>query len=104
MDLGVKALAVLRSRRTRTRIARTHARVAHLRCDGLHKLSTALATTYGTVPAELRRQRPEGTRYKCQWYGSTLVVAGIPDAQHPKQMSVPRGYAFAGTGLCGLPG
>jgi putative transposase len=114
---GKRKTASKRSRRTRTRIARTHARVAHLRCDGLHKLSTALATTYGTVvvedlnvagmtsrpaprpdperpghhlhngaraksglnraildasPGELRRQMA----YKCEWYGSKLVVAG----------------------------
>jgi transposase len=114
---GRRNTASKRSRRTRTRIARTHARVAQLRCDGLHKLTTRLAATYGSVvvedlnvvgmtarpaprpdpdrpghhlangaraksglnraildasPAELRRQ----LTYKCQWYGSTLVVAG----------------------------
>lgn len=105
-----------RSRRTRARIARTHARVAHLRADALHKATTRLAKTHGTVvvedlnvagmtakpaprpdpdrpghhlrngarakaglnraildasPGELRRQ----LAYKCEWYGSTLVVA-----------------------------
>jgi putative transposase len=105
-----------RSRRTRARIARTHAKVAHLRADALHKLTTRLARTYGTVvvedlnvagmtsrpalrpdqggsghhlrngarikaglnraildasPGELRHQ----LAYKCEWYGSHLVVA-----------------------------
>ena len=41
-----------RSRRTRARIARTHAKVAHLRGDALHKVTTRLATTYGTVVVE----------------------------------------------------
>jgi putative transposase len=41
-----------RSRRTRQKIARTHARVANLRADGLHKVTTRLARTYGTVVVE----------------------------------------------------
>ena len=41
-----------RSRRTRARIARTHAKAAHLRADTLQKLTTCLATTYGTVVVE----------------------------------------------------
>ena len=41
-----------RSRRTRARIARTHARVAHLRADALHKVTTRLAKTHGTVVVE----------------------------------------------------
>src|SRR5439155_20848955 len=41
-----------RSRRTRARIARTHAKAAHLRADTLQKLTTRLATTYGTVVVE----------------------------------------------------
>lgn len=90
---------------TKARLGRCHAKVANARSDGLHKLTTGLATSYGTVvvedlnvagmtasargsghwrgkaglnraildasPAELRRQ----LAYKCQWYGSTLVVA-----------------------------
>jgi putative transposase len=79
--------------------------VAHLRSDRLHKLTTALATTYGTVVVEdlnvagmCARARGRGKRakaglnravldasfgelrrqlaYKCAWYGSRLVVAG----------------------------
>ena len=80
---------------TRGRLARLHARVAHIRQDAWHKLTTRLARTYGTVVvetlnvagmgrnrrlsrsvadaalAELRRQ----LAYKCAWYGSQLVVA-----------------------------
>jgi IS605 OrfB family transposase len=80
---------------TRRRFARVHARAANLRRDGLHKLSTTLATEHGTIVvehlnlagmvrnrhlaralsdaglAELRRQ----LTYKTTWYGSRLVVA-----------------------------
>jgi putative transposase len=84
-----------RWRRTQTRIARVHTRVANARRDGLHQLSTRLATTHGTIVVEdlhlagmvrnrrlarhlagvgmgeLRRQ----LEYKTLWYGSRLVVA-----------------------------
>jgi putative transposase len=84
-----------RRSRTQRRLARIHARAANLRRDALHKLTTALATRYGTVVveqlnvagllrnrrlaraisdtgmAELRRQ----LTYKTTWYGSRLVVA-----------------------------
>jgi putative transposase len=94
-----------RWQRSHAALARTHRRVAQTRADGLHKLTTALASAYGTVvvedlnvagmtaaaqrsghrrgkaglnraildaaPAELRRQ----LAYKCDWYGSKLVVA-----------------------------
>ena len=76
-------------------LARAHARVSNLRRDGLHKLTTRLATTYGTVVvedlnvagmlrnrrlarhiadagfAELRRQ----LAYKTSWNGGRLNVA-----------------------------
>ncbi|NJP32237.1 IS200/IS605 family element transposase accessory protein TnpB [Micromonospora sp. HSS6-12] len=81
--------------RTRTALGRAHARVANLRRDGLHKLTTRLATGYGTIVvedlnvagmlrgrrlarritdagfAEIRRQLV----YKTDWYGGRLVVA-----------------------------
>jgi putative transposase len=81
--------------RTKRRLSRIHARAANLRRDALHKLTTRLATEYGTVVveqlnvagmlrnrrlaraladsgmAELRRQ----LTYKTTWYGSRLVVA-----------------------------
>ena len=84
-----------RRRQTRRKLARVHARTAHLRRDAIHKLTTALATGHGTVVveqlnvagmirnrrlarvlsdaglAELRRQ----LTYKTAWYGSRLVVA-----------------------------
>jgi putative transposase len=84
-----------RRNRTRRRLARVHVRVANLRRDALHKLTTTLATQYGTVVvehlnvagmvrnrhlaralsdtgmAELRRQ----LGYKKTWYGCQLVVA-----------------------------
>ena len=41
-----------RSSCTRAQIARTHARVAHLRTDALHKLTTRLAKTHGTIVVE----------------------------------------------------
>jgi putative transposase len=84
-----------RRRQTRRRLARVHLRVANVRCDALHKLTTDLATNHGTVVvehlnlagmtrnrrlaraltdagmSELRRQLV----YKTTWYGSKLVVA-----------------------------
>jgi putative transposase len=84
-----------RWRRARTALGRAHARVANLRRDGLHKLTSQLAAQYGTVVvedlnvagllqnrrlsrhiadagfAELRRQ----LRYKTEWNGGHLLVA-----------------------------
>ena len=81
---------------TRRRLARLHARVARIRRDALHKLTTRLARTYEVIVvetlnvsgmlrnrrlsrsvadaalAELRRQ----LAYKTVWYGSCLVEAG----------------------------
>ncbi|WP_242624362.1 IS607 family element RNA-guided endonuclease TnpB [Micromonospora kangleipakensis] len=81
--------------RARARLGRAHARVAHLRRDGLHKLTTRLAREYGTIVvedlnvagmlanrrlarriadagfAELRRH----LAYKAGWNGGRLVVA-----------------------------
>lgn len=80
---------------TRRRLARLHARVANIRRDAMHKLTTRLARTYGTVVverlnvagmlrnrrlaravadaslAEIRRQ----LAYKTVWYGSHLLEA-----------------------------
>jgi putative transposase len=84
-----------RWRKTRWRLTRAHARVAHIRRDAMHKLTTTLARTHGTIVverlnvsgmlqnrrlaraladaglAEIRRQ----LGYKCSWYGSALVEA-----------------------------
>ncbi|GHJ47107.1 transposase [Catellatospora sp. TT07R-123] len=84
-----------RWQQAKTRLARAHARVANLRTDGLHKLTTTLAATYGTVVVEdlnvagmlanrrlarhigdagwatLRRQ----LEYKTAWNGGRVVVA-----------------------------
>ncbi|MFR9781075.1 IS607 family element RNA-guided endonuclease TnpB, partial [Micromonospora sp. MS34] len=81
--------------RAAARLARAHARVANLRRDGLHKLTTSLAATHGTVVvedlnvtgmlanrrlarhiadagfAEIRRQ----LAYKSTWNGGRLLVA-----------------------------
>jgi putative transposase len=80
---------------SRRKLVRGHARLANIRRDAWHKLTTRLARTYGTIvverlcvaglmrsrrltraladatPAELRRQLV----YKCVWYGSRLVEA-----------------------------
>ncbi|MDG4764311.1 IS607 family element RNA-guided endonuclease TnpB [Solwaraspora sp. WMMD406] len=81
--------------RAASRLGRAHARVAHLRRDGLHKLTTRLATTYGTVVVEdlnvtgmLRNRRlarhvadagfseiRRQLAYKTGWNGGRLVVA-----------------------------
>ncbi|MGH9002623.1 MAG: IS607 family element RNA-guided endonuclease TnpB [Acidimicrobiia bacterium] len=89
---------------TKRRQARAHAKVADARADGLHQLTTRLATTYGTVVVEnlnVQGMTASGTgrgrrgkaglnravldvapgelrrqlAYKTRWYGSTLVVA-----------------------------
>jgi putative transposase len=84
-----------RWQRASARLGRTHARVANLRRDGLHKLTTRLAREHGTVVvedlnvtgmmanrrlarhiadasfAEIRRQ----LAYKTQWNGGRLLVA-----------------------------
>jgi putative transposase len=84
-----------RWRRASARLGRAHARVANLRRDGLHQLTTRLARGYGTVVVEdlnvtgmlanrrlarriadagfgeIRRQ----LAYKCLWNGGRLVVA-----------------------------
>jgi putative transposase len=84
-----------RWQRAQVRLARAHTRVAHLRRDGLHKFTTCLASSYGTVVvedlnvagmlrnhrlarhiadagfAELRRQLD----YKTTWNGGRLLVA-----------------------------
>jgi len=51
-DKRTKAVPSARWRKTQARIARLHAAVASARRDGLHKLSTRLTGTYGTVVAE----------------------------------------------------
>jgi putative transposase len=94
-ELARRAPGSRRRSHTRRRLARVHARAANLRRDGLHKLTTSLATEHGTVVveqlnvaallrnrrlaraiadtglAELRRQ----LGYKTTWYGCRLVVA-----------------------------
>ncbi len=84
-----------RWQRAAARLGRAHARVANLRRDGLHKLTTRIATEHGTVVvedlnvagmlanrrlarhiadagfAEIRRQ----LAYKTTWNGGRLLVA-----------------------------
>ncbi len=84
-----------RWRKARARVDRIHARVANLRRDDLHKLTTRVVASYDTVViedlhvagilrnpklsrhvsdaswAEIRRQ----LAYKCEWRGKTLIVA-----------------------------
>jgi putative transposase len=84
-----------RRAKSRHRLARTHARVANVRNDALHKLTTSLATDFGVVVVEqlnvaglLRNRRlaraiadsgmtqlHRQLAYKTGWYGSRLVVA-----------------------------
>jgi IS605 OrfB family transposase len=92
---GTRRSASAGWRQTRTRLARVHARVANVRRDRLHKLTTILASEYGTVVVEdlnvagmlgnrrlarhiadagwgeLRRQ----LGYKTSWAGGRLVRA-----------------------------
>jgi putative transposase len=84
-----------RWRKTQARIARVHARGANLRENGLHRLTTRLAVTYGTVVVEdlnvagmLKNRRLAGKiadagfgllrrqlAYKMTWSGGQLTVA-----------------------------
>ena len=81
--------------RAKAELGRAHARVANLRRDGLHKLTSRLAATYGTVVVEnlnvagMVRNRRLATAisdcgfgvirhqltYKTLWNGGQLVVA-----------------------------
>jgi IS605 OrfB family transposase len=82
-------------RQTRKRLAQSHGRVARIRRDGLHQLTTRLTTSHDTIViehlnvagmlrnrrlsraiadagfGELRRQ----LAYKSTWYGSALITA-----------------------------
>jgi putative transposase len=82
-------------RKAKTRLAKLHARIAHIRCDAQHKLTTRLTKTYRVIGIEdlnvrgmvkdrhvargvldtgffeLRRQ----LTYKAQLYGSRVFVA-----------------------------
>ncbi len=84
-----------RWQQTRRQLARAYQRAACIRADAMHKLTTRLARTYGTIVIErlhvagmmhnrrlaraiadaglgaLRRQ----LSYKCQWYGARLIEA-----------------------------
>jgi putative transposase len=80
---------------TKAKLTRTNARVANIRRDGLHKLTTKLAATYGIVVVEdlniagLLRNRPLARKiadagwgelrrqlgYKLTWAGGQLIVA-----------------------------
>jgi putative transposase len=86
-----------RWQQTRRQLAQAYRRAACIRADAMHKLTTRLARTYGTIVVErlhiagmmrnrrvaraiadaglgaLRRQ----LRYKCQWYGSRLIEADM---------------------------
>jgi len=82
---------------TRRRLARTHARIANLRQEALHRLTSELAATYGTVVVErlnvagmlqnhrLARAIADSGMgqvrrllgYKCRWSGGRLVEADL---------------------------
>jgi putative transposase len=83
-----------RQLRARQRVSKLHQRIANIRADAIHKLTTFIATTYGVIGIEdlnvrgmLRNHKLAGAisdsafaeirrqlTYKCQWYGSRLVV------------------------------
>lgn len=51
-DRRTRRDASKRWERERGQLSRVHLRVANLRCDGLHKLTTRIAATYGTIVIE----------------------------------------------------
>ena len=83
-------------RKTQRKLARRHARVANLRAEALHHLTSGLAAEYGTVVVErlnvagmIRNRRISRAiadsgmgqvrrllGYKCSWAGGRLVEAG----------------------------
>src|SRR5215207_3639669 len=83
-------------RKTQRELARRHARVANLRTEALHQLTTSLAAEYGTVVVErlnvagmVRNKRLARAiadsgmgqvrrllGYKCPWAGGRLVEGG----------------------------
>ncbi|WP_212841585.1 IS607 family element RNA-guided endonuclease TnpB [Catellatospora sp. IY07-71] len=119
-----------RWQQAKIRLTRAHARVANLRADGLHKLTSSLAGTYGTIVVEdlnvagmirnrrlarhiadaswatLRRQ----LEYKSTWHGGRLVVAdrwfassktcSTCGAVRPKLPLQVRTYTCEQCGLC----
>ena len=80
-------------KKTKAEINRVHHRVACVRRDAYHKLTTRLAKTHGEIVIEdlnvagMKRGKAkhisdcamglfrQQLTYKCQWYGSTLVLA-----------------------------
>jgi len=80
---------------SRRQVARVHARITNIRCDALHKLTTRLARSHGTVVVEqlnvagmlrnrhLARSIADASfgqirrmlTYKTNWYGSHLHLA-----------------------------
>jgi putative transposase len=100
VDLGVKTLATLSngttySNRARLGLARLHLRIFNIRQDTLHKITTYLAKNHSQIVIEdlcvsgmLRNRKLSRAiadvgfyefrrqlEYKCEWYGSELVVA-----------------------------
>jgi putative transposase len=90
-----KKLHSANRRRSAQALARYHARIAHIRRDRLHKLSTRLAKSHGQIVIEdlnvramLRNHRLARSiadaswgeltgmlEYKCRWYGAKLIRA-----------------------------
>src|SRR5712691_4984404 len=95
-SLSRKVKGSANRRKAKAKIARLHARIAHIRADALHKLTTALVTRFAVIGIEdlnvrgmmandrlsrsiadmgfheFRRQ----LAYKAAMYGSQVVVAG----------------------------
>jgi putative transposase len=94
-DRRIRRKASKRWERAKVELGKAHARVANLRRDGLHKLTTQLAATHGTVVIEnlnvagmVRNRRlaraisdcgfgmiRQQLTYKTEWNGGRLVVA-----------------------------
>lgn len=89
--------------KTKLKLAKAHRRIANIRADHLHKLTTYLAKNHGEVKIEdlnvsgmLKNHKLAGAiadggfyefrrqlAYKCQWYGSklTLIDPWYPSSQ-----------------------
>jgi transposase len=103
-DRRTRRRASHRWQRAADRLGRAHARVANLRRDGLHKLTTRLAREYGTVVVEdlnvagMLANRRLARHVADRWYPSSKTCSGCGAAKAKPALSE-RAYHCQGCGL-----